>query len=79
MFFTVVEIVERFCRKFFWPTVKMRNDAGWGTSDYVDNEFACRTIMSDTEELKDEDKEVVKKLGLKIKSYTDIQKFKLDK
>jgi hypothetical protein len=35
--------------------------------------------MSETEELKDEDKEVVKKLGLKIKSYTDIQKFKLDK
>ena len=37
--------------------------------------------MSDggEEDLKDEDKEVVKKLGLKIKSYTDIQKFKLDK
>ena len=41
--------------------------------------LACQVKMSDAEEVKDEDKEVAKKLGLKIKSYTDIQKYKLDK
>ncbi len=41
--------------------------------------FIFQIKMSEGEEEKDEDKEVAKKLGLKIKSYTDIQKFKLDK